>query len=437
MTDTFRYLQNVWFNWDKIYLASPENLPLLFVGTPILFLCFLLTWRLKLKKRPEKTHTSRYSKLMDLKLWLGMISVYGLIALAITKPMIAKNSFETSLGPVEVTFIVDLSLSVHLKHFGSSGPTSLEVAKTQIQAIEPFLGPQDQASVIYFARSAHEAHPMFPLNQSIRPLFNRAVEEIKFPEKLNVITTYNPTLNFVDSSDIVSVLQETYKLYDKTQKIKDSKYTPDNAGNRLIFLFSDGDFVINPADARLEDEEKEIKDYRQSMFVALSELRKRGMRIYSVGIGSRTGVPLINALRKYKKGEDYTQDYEDSVIQKGLSKVFPSNLKLLVEGSGGDSSTDVIILGSLDANAREFMTRAIKSHRQGSQAKTVESRDDEPLWRSVVILAIVVATLSLAGWWVFIVCSLFLYIFGGFILSYVPITEWLEMLYSVIVSSFV
>jgi len=435
--ELYRYLQNIWLNWSKIYLANPENLPLLFVGAPVLFLCFLLIWQLKLKKRPEKTHASIYSKLMDLKLWLGMISVYGLIAFAITKPMIAKSSLEINFGLVEVGFLVDLSLSAHLKHFGLSGPTSLEMAKTQIQAIEPFLGSQDQASVIYFARSAHEAHPMLPLNKSLLPLFNRAVEEIKFPERLNIITTYNPTLNFVDSSDIVSALQETYKLYDKTQKIRDLEYVPDKAGNRLIFLFSDGDFVVNLADAQSEDEVREIKDYRQSMFMALSELKKRGMRIYAIGIGSRTGVPLINALRKYKKGEDYSQEYEDSIIQKGLSKVFPSNLRLLVEGTGGNPNTDVIILDGLNVNAREFMIRAIKSHRQSSQAKTVESRDDEPLWKSVVVLAIAVATLSLAGWWIFIVCSLFFYVFGGFILSYIPITEWLEVLYSVIMSSLV
>lgn len=437
MTSPYGYLKYIWLNQDKIYLASPENLPLLFVGTPILLLCFLLIWYLKLKKRPEKTHASRYSKLMDLKLWLGMIFVYGLIAIAVSKPMIAKSSFETSLGPVEITFIVDLSLSAHLKYFGQSGPTSLEIAKTQIQAIEPFLRPQDQASVIYFARSAHEAHPMFPLNQSLRPLFNRAVEEIRFPEKLNVITTYNPTLNFVDSSDIVSALQETYKLYDKTEKIRNPRYIPDKAENRLIFLLSDGDFVINPGNAQSEDEVKEIKDYRQSMFKALSELKKRGIRIYAIGIGSRTGVPLINALRKYKKGEDYDQEYEDAIIQKGLGRVFPSNLGLLVEGTNGDSNTDVIVLDSLNANAHEFMQKAIESHRQGNQAKTVESRNDEPLWKSVVILAIAVASLSLTGWRVFFACTLAFYLFGGFIISHVPIAEWLEKISASLIKSFV
>ena len=427
MINLYRYLQHIWLNWDKIYLASPENLPLLLVGLPILTLCFLLIWRLKLKKRPEETHASRYSKLMDLKLWLGMVLVYGLVSFALSRPMIARSSFETNLGPVEVDFIVDLSLSAHLKPFGGSGLTSLEIAKKQIQAIEPFLKPQDRVSVIYFARSAHEAFPMMPLNQSLRPLFNRAVEEIKLPEKLNVITTYNPTLNFVDSSDVVSALEESYKLYDKTQKFRDPGYVPEKAGNRLIFLLSDGDFELDLAGVQ-ENEAKEIREYRKSMFKALNELKKRGMRMYAVGIGSRTGVPLINALKKYKKGEDYDQDYEDAIVKKGLSRVFPSNLKLLVEGTGG-SSGDVAILDNLNGNAREFMFRAIESHRLGSQAKTVESRKDEPLWRSLVILAIAISALSLAGWRVFIICSLVFYFSSGFIISHVPVTVWLEKLF--------
>ncbi len=433
----FRYIQYIWLNQAKIYLANPENLPLLYVGAPVLFLFFLSVWYLKLKKRPDKTYASQYSTLMDLRLWLGMVICYGLVALAVSKPMLAKSSFETSLGPVEVTFLVDLSLSTHLKPFGESGPTGLEIAKAQILGIGKSLKSQDQASVIYFARSAHEAYPMFPLNQSLRPLFNRAVEEIQLPEKLKIITTYNPTLNFVDSTDIASALQETYRLYDQTQKLKNQGYVPGKSDNRLVIILSDGDFNLDPSGARSEAEITEMKDYLNSMSRALKELKKRGMDIYAIGIGSRTGVPLVNALKKYKKDEDYDLDYYNDIVQRGLSRVLPFNLKLLVEGTGGNPNSDVIILDSPGEDAREFMSRAIEVHRRGNQARTVESRNDEPLWKSAIILALAVGTLSLAGWRIFFASVIFFSLFGGYIIHQIPIVGWFQWTFSMIFKSLV
>lgn len=441
MTDPFRYLQHIWLNRDKIYLASPENLPFLFVGTLILAVVFLLVWHSKLKGRLKETYASRYSVLMDLKFWLGMILAYSLAAYALSKPMIAKSSFKKTSGPVKVKFDVDVSLSSHSKYLGESGPTILETAKKQIQAIEPILADSDEASLYYFGRTAHEAHPMFPLDKSLRPLFIKAVQDIRMPERLRQISTYNPTLNFIDSSNIASVLGANYKHYDKTQKLRNPNYVPSREKNILIFLFSDGDFNLDQS-GKSEDQLKRLAEYRKNIFAALDELKKRGIRIYAIGIGSRSGIPLADALKKYKKGDnymehDYNQAYENAIIKRGLSKVNPSDLKLLVEKTGGNPNSDVIILDGPKSDAYDFMRRAINSHRQEGQAVTVESRDDEPLWKTFVVpSAIAVIVLSLVGWKILLTCSLFFYFFGEPILSHVPIVEWLEKFYSFIAKSF-
>lgn len=441
MANPIRYLQHVWSNRDKIYLASPENLPFLFVGTLFLVVFFVIVWRSRLRGRLKETYASKYSVLMDLKLWLGMILAYSLAAYALSKPMIAKSSFEKISGPVKVMFDVDASLSSHLKYLGESGPTILETAKKQIQAIEPILADSDEASLFYFARTAHEAHPTFPLDKSLRPLFIKAVQDIRMPERLNRISTYNPTLNFVDSSNIISVLEANYKLYDKTHKLRNPNYVPGRERNVLIFIFSDGDFNLGLT-GKSEDQLKRLAEYRKNMFSVLDELKKRGMRIYAIGIGNRTGVPLVNALKKYKKGDnyiehDYNQTYENAIIKRGLSKVNSADLRLLVERTGGNPNSDVIILDNSKSDAYDFMRRAINSHRQESQAVTVESRDDEPLWRSLVFIAIAMIILSLVGWKIFLFCFLFFYFFGARILTNVSIIEWLEKFYSSIVKSFI
>jgi len=423
MLEMLRHLQSAWLNWDKLYLARPENLPLLLVGLPLLSFFFIAIWIFRIRKRIERTHGSKYSRLMDMKMWLGMMVVYGLTALASAKPMIAKSSLETRLGPVEVMFLVDLSLSAHLKHFGESGPTVLDMAKAQIRDIEPTLTAADQAAVFYFAKNAYEAHPIFPLDESIRPLFNKAIEDIQLPKKLNDVTTYNPTLHFVDSTNIVSILRETYRKYDQTQKLRDPDYKVSFQNNRLIFMMSDGDFHLDEASGKSAAEDVELATYKKELSECLGELRKRGMIIYSIGIGSQNGVPLANALKKYKKDLDFDQAFEDAIVERGRTRVNIPALRMLAKETGGNPSSDVFLVDGLGASPYDFMNRAINSHRQPNQARTIESRNDEPLWKSIVLVAIGLTALSLVGWKIFTVCLIAFYFFGGLIISHVPISS--------------
>ena len=351
----------------EIGFASPEYLLALPLGAGLLAF-WLLVFLLTLRSRPIRTHGSSYPIVGRGKLWFLMSVVLTLTALAAARPFVAHGTSTFQRGGVDVAVAVDVSASMWLEDV--SGSSRLAVASREIQALhgEGIVQPADRMALFVFGGTAvRKAH----LSNDVARFID-AVGRVRQPAALTGDV-------FPWASDIAAALEHVYQSldnYDRFEAGEHDDWTPSHRTDRVLLLFTDGDFAVEPAQLRRLEQ-------------ALAECRRRGLVIYPVGIGSQSGRELADVLRNYQRGRDYDDDLVAELKAEPRSRLDTQWLRLIAQRTEGR----VITIESAGATATGFLRSAIASHRSISLQLTREESQQE-VWTYILAIAILVALVA-------------------------------------------
>ena len=360
------------------HFLEPDFLYLL-VPIAVLFVLWLGVTAIKLANRPRRTFGSKYPLIFGKgKIW-GFSALAGaLMVLAMAKPILPQNSFKASQGDIEAIIVVDRSLSMRADDVR---PTRLEVAKREAGNIETLLKEGDKTALFIFGSESHKKMYLYGWSEET---FNR-LAEVSFPESLAGDA-------LVWDSDFASMLEKIYLSLDR----KDSgdrdylkhHYIPKKRTNRIVILFSDGEDQFKKEKPANPQETENREKYIKRLNNALAEFRKRGLKIYPVGIGTQKGARSLSLLRGYEKGIDYPQ-YLLEDWKNDFTRLDKDNLVFLARSTGTAPGNQIWTIENGATTVKLYLSEAVESNRR-ILLEFGRSEDDQDLWQYFLIAAIVI-----------------------------------------------
>ena len=345
------------FESPEFLMAVPIALALLLFGALIL--------GLRLALRPARTHGSSYPLLGHIKFWFFSILVLVAVAVAAARPYWVYGGRSFKRGDVDVAVVVDGSASMWVSDIG---PARLELAVREALNLytEEILTPGDRTALFVFGTTAvRKAHL-----SSDGDRFVEQVGRVAPPDTLSGDA-------FPWDSDIATAFEHVYQSLDNQDRFEsgDDDWTPDERSDRLVLLFTDGDFIGS-------------RDQMARLDAALSEFQRRGLRVYSVGIGSRTGTNLDDVLRNYVRGIDYDESLAADLDQI-RTRLDTDGLNMLDQRTDGQS----FVMESAGVSATPFLRTAVNAHRSIS-FQLVPAEDKQEMWQWVLAFAVLVFVLA-------------------------------------------
>ncbi len=359
-------MSDLWTAVLNITFANPEYLALLPVAGVGLVLT-VLAYSIKLRARPAKTYGSSYPLIGRIKLWLFALVVLAMTILAAARPYFSYGASSFERGSVDVPVVLDISASMWVKDLK---PSRLDLAVREILNLyaEDILREGDRVGLFVFGRTALRKVHL----SSNSERFLREVGRIRPPTTLTGDA-------FPWDTDVAAVFEHVYQSLDSQDRfVAGSRdWKPTRRTDRLVLLFSDGDYFTDA-------------EQTQRLNQALSELQRRGLKVYPIGIGARTGVHLADVLLDYKKGLDYDDTLEEE-LETIRTRLDTDALKFLGERSGGQT----FIIDNAELSATSFLNDVVSSHRSIS-FELVADDDQQEIWRYVLGLAILMFAVAVA-----------------------------------------
>ena len=345
---------------ESVEFANPEYLAIVPVAG-LLLVFGLLIFAVRLLLRPVRTAGSSYPLFGHIKFWFLAIAALALVAVAAARPFWVYGGSSFKRGDVDVVVAIDASASMWVKDLG---PSRLDLAVREALNLytQDILTPGDRTAVFVWGTTALRRVHMSANAE-------RFVEEVG---RIGPPTTLSGDA-FPWDSDVATAFETIYLSLDNQDRFEDGEedWAPEERSDRLVLLFTDGDFLIDAEQMSRFD-------------VALGEFRRRGLAIYPVGIGSRTGVNVDSVLTDYIRGVDYDEtleaDLEGQRTQLGLD-----GIAMLEQRTGGRS----FIVDSPQLSSDTFLRNVVDSHRSIS-FQLIPAEDEQEVWQWVVMLAILV-----------------------------------------------
>ena len=271
----------------------------------------------------------------------------------------------------------------------------MEIAKREISNLEPLLREGDKIGLFVFGKASHIK---LDLTKDFETFFDQVLRA-NFPENL-----FNDETAFFTS--FITVLEHVYQSLDGQDAFNDGyakgrPYNPKKRDNRIVVIFSDGEEQSLKFKPEALEEHMARTDYLKELPKVLAEYRKRGLKIYPVGIGTRKGASFLSLLKGYKKGTDYTEELEKEWAGQ-VTRLDKANLSALAKATGVDLSEHDWTVESAQGNARNYLEYAMDFNRSLLFELNVEG-DNEPLWQycllvSIIFLALGIATYPFSGY---------------------------------------
>jgi hypothetical protein len=337
--------------WSQFYFENISRLDLLF-GVAALVVLWFIFWGWRIYRRSPPTKGSIYPRIGTIKFWLFVSTVLALVVVAWALPYSSQSKIAYRRGSVEVIFLVDGSASMFLQGIGMA---RIDVATREILKLlsAGTLREGDRAALFIFGKiSSRRVY----LTRSLSDLFATEVSRIGRPKTLL-------ENEFPWGSAIVPVLQHVYQSCDKQDKFAEfgpremPNWQPAVRTNRLIVLLSDGDF-FNYLGDEIEITEDEVSVEKNDLRRALFEIRRRGWKIYPVGIGRISGEKLSDILKDYQRETEYGLDLERELGYK-TSRLDVANLEEVARMTGGS----VFLIENASVDAGGFLKKMINGHR--------------------------------------------------------------------------
>lgn len=244
--------------------ANPEYLYLL-MAVPLLVMLFWLNRRVghrRLLRLGKPKYVKRLmAEVSETRVWVKfslLMAALTLIVLMLARPQMGMRMKTDSLMGIEVVVAMDVSNSMMA---ADVEPTRLSKAKQVVGSLCSRLR-NDKVALVVFAGNAFLQMPMSADNVSVR-MFLDAISTGMIPTQ---------------GTSIAEALN-----------ISSSSFSAQKDVKRAVVLITDG-----------EDHEGGVED-------ALGELKKKGVSVYVLGIGSTKGSPI-------KMGNDYMRDMDGNVV---------------------------------------------------------------------------------------------------------------------------
>ena len=345
---------------DSVEFQNPEYLAVVPFAGLLLLLGFVI-FLVRLQLRPVRTQGSAYPLFGHIKFWFLTIAAMAILAVAAACPFWVYGGSSFKRGDVDVAVAMDGSASMWVKDLG---PSRLELAVREVLNLytQDILTPGDRVALFVFGTTAvRQVHL-----SSNAERFIGQIGQVAPPETLSGDA-------FPWDSDVATAFEHIYQSLDNQDRFEagDEDWQPDERSDRLVLLFTDGDFAANNEQMGRLDE-------------ALSEFQRRGLAVYPVAIGSRTGVDLDIVLQDYVRGIDYDASLEADLD--GLrTRLNTEDLGMLEQRTGGRS----FVIDSTSLSAVSFLRNVIDSHRSIS-FQMIPGEDKQEVWQWVVTLAVLV-----------------------------------------------
>ena len=350
---------------ESVEFQNPEYLAVLPVAG-LLLAIGLLVFALRLRLRPPRTHGSSYPLLGHIKFWFVAVLAMAVLAVAAARPFWVFGGSSFKRGDVDVVVAIDASASMWVQDLG---PSRLELAVREVLNLYTLdiLTPGDRVALFVFGTTALRQVHM----SSNAERFIEQVGQVGPPAVLSGDA-------FPWDSDVAAAFEHIYQSLDNQDRFEsgDEEWQPEERSDRVVLLLTDGDFAADAEQlARLDP--------------ALSEFRRRGLTVYPVAIGSRTGVELDIVLQDYVRGVDYDETLEADL--EGIrTAINTDGLGMLETRLGGTS----YILDSAGLSADSFLQNAINAHRSVT-FQLIPAEDTQEIWQWVVTFAVVLFVVAM------------------------------------------
>ncbi len=350
---------------ESVEFQNPEYLAVLPIAG-LLLLIGLLIFALRLRLRPPRTHGSSYPLLGHIKFWFLAVLAMAVLSVAAARPFWVFGGSSFKRGDVDVVVAIDASASMWVQDLG---PSRLELAVREVLNLYTLdiLTPGDRVALFVFGTTALRQVHM----SSNAERFIEQVGQVSPPAALSGDA-------FPWDSDVAAAFEHIYQSLDNQDRFEsgDEEWQPEERSDRVVLLFTDGDFAADAEQlARLDQ--------------ALSEFRRRGLTVYPVAIGSRTGVELDIVLQDYVRGVDYDETLEADL--EGIrTAINTDGLGMLETRLGGTS----YILDSAGLSADSFLQNAINAHRSVT-FQLIPAEDTQEIWQGVVTFAVVLFVVAM------------------------------------------
>ena len=141
----------------------------------------------------------------------------------------------------------------------------------------------------------------------------------------------------------------------------------------------------------------------------MAEFRRRGLKIYPVGIGTANGVKWFSLLRGYKKDATYHDeegnswvegfDYnEENLIKQGwqdsISRIDKENLTFLARSSGNPIGNHIWTIENNATTVKNYLSLAINSNRR-TLFEFGQKENDQDLWQYLLVSAVIILAMGI------------------------------------------
>lgn len=370
---------------ENIFFAEPAFLKLLW-PLAALFVLWLAVVIIRRINRPALTYASKAPLIGRIKLWgLFIIPAGALMVLALAKPSVSNGSLSLSQGDIEVIIVVDRSISMRANDVR---PSRLDIARREALYVESLLKEGDKSALFVFGR---ESHRKIYLSKRLDNTFER-IGFIFFP----------PTLDgdgLIWDSNFAVMLEDIYQSLDrqdaKMENYSGKNYKPQKRSNRIVLLFSDGEDQFRKEKPANAEEEISKEKYVKRLNSALVEFKRRGLKIYPVGIGTRTGAQWLSLLEGY----DNPSDYNVGLIEewKGrVTRIDKENLLFLSRSTGVNPVNDIWAIENGTTTVHEYLAEAINSNRRiAAEFSAVTEESNQGLWQYLLVIALAILALGM------------------------------------------
>ena len=349
---------------DTVEFANPEYLMVVPLAA-LLLLFGGVIFAVRLGLRPVKTHGSSYPLFGHIKFWFLAILALVAVGTAAARPFWVYGGRSFKRGDVDVAVVVDGSASMWVKDLG---PSRLELAVREALNLytEEIVKPGDRAALFVFGTTAvRRAH--------------LSSDADRFVEQLGRVAP-PVTLSgdaFPWDSDIAAAFEHVYQSLDNQDRFEsgDERWVPQQRSDRLVLLFTDGDFLTDA-------------DQMSRLDVALSEIQRRGLSVYPIAIGTRTATDLDIVLQDYVRGIDY-DDALAAELEGLRTRLNTESVDMLAQRTDSRS----FIIESPGVSSAQFLRTVVDSHRSIS-FQLIPAEDQQEIWQWVLVFAVGVFVLA-------------------------------------------
>ncbi len=243
--------------------------------------------------------------------FLFLLAAFALVAVALARPQLGSKLKEVKMEGIEIMFAVDVSNSMLAQDFE---PNRLERTKHAINRLLEGL-QQDQVGLVVFAGDAYVQLPITSDYMTAR----------------NFMRQVSPNMVSKQGTAIGAAID-----------LAASSFSSESEGSRVIILITDGE------------------NHEDDAIAAAKRAASKGIRIYTIGIGTPEGAPI-------QVGEDFIRDGEGNMVVTKLDEAVLQQIALLTDGAYIRSTNQSLGLTEIiskinETEKKEFSARMFEEY---------------------------------------------------------------------------